>query len=273
MHSTDDQRPPLSAVLLALSVGAFACLAIAAVLIALGVPALEAYVFATLGGLTIACFVWIERSLIFQLKAKERQLGLELAYRQESQSRLYSCSLACFVRFDAGTLIIDRATPGFIKMLRMPVDTTLRGRRLEEVLGVNPLKLESVVDSIKLGDSSVKQPRVEILGADGHTTHALVSGQYSRQAHMVEAAFFVPPLKNAERVADLEAAQKDLDRFRKGMFRRETRILELKEEVNALRAEANLPARYETDRSSDDGKLRKAASMSSDSFVGRERSS
>lgn len=245
----------------------------AAVLLALGVAALEAYVFAALGGLMIACFVWVERSLIFQLKAKERLLGVEVAQRQESQSKLYSRSLACFVRFDAGTLIIDRATPGFIKMLRMPADTMLRGRRLEEVLGVNPMKLESVVDSIKQGDSSVKQPRVEILGADGHTTHALVSGHYFETEHMVEAAFFVPPLKNAERIADLEAAQKDLDRFRKGMFRRETRILELKEEVNALCVEANQPARYETDRSSDDSKLRKPSSLSSDPFQGRERSS
>ena len=53
------------------------------------------------------------------------------------------------------------------------------------------------------------------------------------------------PVNNAERIADLGAAQKDLERFRKGMFRRETRILELKEEVNGVRRDAGLPARYE----------------------------
>jgi len=173
----------------------------------------------------------------------------------DTRNRLYSRSLACFVRFDAGTLIIDQASPGFIKLLRMPANTALRGQRLEEVLGVNPLKLESLVDSIKKGDSSVKQPRVDIQTADGYTTHALLSGQYYPEEYMIEAAFFVPPLKNAERIADLEAAQKDLDRFRKGMFRRETRILELKEEVNALCKEAHLPPRYQIDRSSDDSKL------------------
>jgi hypothetical protein len=264
MNSTDNLRLPASALVLAIASGAFACLAIATVLTVLGVSALEAYVFAGLGGFTISCFVWIERSLIFQFKEKERQLALEVAYRRQWQHKLYSRSLACFVRFDAGTLIIDQSSPGFIKMLRMPTDTVLRGRRLEAVIGVNPLKLESVVDSIKQGDSSVKQPKVEIQAADGCTTQAFISGQYFSQEHMIEAAFFVPPLKNAERMADLEAAQKDLDSFRKGMFRRETRILELKEEVNALCQEANMPIRYETDRSSDDGKLRMPSSKTFD---------
>jgi hypothetical protein len=83
------------------------------------------------------------------------------------------------------------------------------------------------------------------MSADGFSTNAVISGQYSPADHIVEAAFFVHPVNNAERVADLGAAQKDLERFRKGMFRRETRILELKEEVNGIRREAGLPARYE----------------------------
>lgn len=253
---TDHQRLPLSAFILALSSGVFSCLAIATVLIVLGVTVLEASVFAALGGFTISCFVWIERSLTAQVQEKERLLAVEVTRRLEDQNRIYSRSLACFVRFDAGTLIIDRASPGFIKMLRMPTDTVLRGQRLEEVLGVNPLKLESLVDSIKQGDSSVKQPKIEILSADGFSTHALISGQYYSGEHVIEAAFFVPPLKNAERIADLEAAQKDLDRFRKGMFRRETRILELKEEVNSICKEASFPSRYQTDKSSDDSKLK-----------------
>ena len=264
MNTTDQQRLPLSAFILALMTGIFSSLSIAIVLIVIGVAVLEASVFAVLGGFTISCFVWIERSLTFQIKLKERMLAFEVARRLEAQNLIYSRSLACFVRFDAGTLIIDQASPGFIKMLRMPTDTELRGQRLEEVLGVNPLKLESVVESIKLGDSSVKQPKVEIFSVDGFATHALISGQYYSEEHIVEAAFFVPPIKNSERMADLEAAEKDLDRFRKGMFRRETRILELKEEVNSICKEASLPMRYQTDQSSDDSKLELPSSHSKD---------
>lgn len=255
MNPSKDSGIPLRSLFIALFSGMFSCVAIVTVLIVLGVHVLEALVFSGLGGFVISCFVWIERSLTSQIKEKDRLLGLEVASRLEIQNKLYSRSLACFVRFDAGTLIVDQASPGFIKMLRMPTDTVLRGQRLEEVIGVNPLKLESVVDAIKQGDSSIKQPKVEIMNADGFTSHAIISGHYIAEEHMIEAAFFVPPVKNAERVADLEAAQKDLDRFRRGMFRRETRILELKEEVNAICREAGIPPRYETDLSSDDSKL------------------
>jgi hypothetical protein len=244
MKSTENQRLPPSAFILALFIGLFSSLAIAVVLLVIGASTLGAYVFASLGGVTTACFVWIERSLLFQIKEKELLLGLEHARRQKFQDRLYSHSMACLVRFDAGTLIVDQASPGFIKMLRMPMESELRGQRLERLLGVNALKLESVVELIKLGDSSVKEAKLEIMSADGFSTHALISGHTVSKEHIVEAAFFVSPVNNDDRIADLVAAQKDLDRFRKGMFRRETRILELKKEVNAIRREAGLPVRY-----------------------------
>ena len=83
------------------------------------------------------------------------------------------------------------------------------------------------------------------MSAEGFSTNAVISGQYFPDDHVIEAAFFVHPINNAERMADLGTAQKDLQRFRKGMFRRETRILELKEEVNEICREAGLPNRYE----------------------------
>ncbi len=193
-----------------------------------------------------ASFVWIERSLVSQIKEKEFMLGIEVTRLQEFQDCLYSHSMACLVRFDAGTLIIDRASPGFIKMLRMPMESELRGQNLEVLLGVNTLMLESVVELIKQGEEALgKEAKLEIMSADGFRTNALISGQYTPEDHIVEAAFFVDPVNNAERIADLGALQKDLERFRKGMFRRETRILELKEEVNEVRRNAGLPARYE----------------------------
>jgi hypothetical protein len=252
MNSADHSRLPFSAFILALLIGVFSFAAIVVLLDALGVELVEAYTFAILSGITIACFVWIERSLVFQIKQKERLLALEHARRLEFEDRLYSQSLACFVRFDASNLMIQQATPGFIKMMRLPADTVLRGERLEKILGVNPLKLESIVDSIKDDDASIKQLKIELISADGLVYQALINGQYFPDEHVVEAAFFVPPVKDSERVADLEATKKDLDRFRKGMFRRETRILELKQEINRICQEVNLPIRYHTDLSSDD---------------------
>ena len=245
MNPSDSQDLPFSAFVLALFLGVFSSLAIATGLIVIDAPAWGIYLFAALGGATTASFVWIERSLVFQIKEKELLLGLEVTRRQEFQDCLYSHSMACLVRFDAGTLIIDRASPGFIKMLRMPMESELRGQSLDVLLGVNSLKLESVVELIKQSGASVKEPKLELMSAEGFSTNAVISGQYFPDDHVVEAAFFVHPINNAERMAELGAAQKDLQRFRKGMFRRETRILELKEEVNEICREAGLPTRYE----------------------------
>ena len=245
MKPSDNQDFPFSAFILALFLGVFSSLAIATGLIVIDAPAWGIYLFAALGGVTAASFVWIERSLVFQIKEKELLLGLEVTRQQEFQDCLYSHSMACLVRFDAGTLIIDRASPGFIKMLRMPMESELRGQSLNVLLGVNRLKLESVVELIKQGGALVKEPKLELMSAEGFSTNAVISGQYFPDDHVVEAAFFVHPINNAERMADLGAAQKDLQRFSKGMFRRETRILELKEEVNEICREAGLPTRYE----------------------------
>ena len=245
MKPSVNQDFPFSAFILALFLGVFSSLAIATGLIVIDAPAWGIYLFAALGGVTAASFVWIERSLVIQIKEKELLLGLEVTRQQEFQDFLYSHSMACLVRFDAGTLIIDRASPGFIKMLRMPMESELRGQSLDALLGVNRLKLESVVELIKQGGALVKEPKLELMSAEGFSTNAVISGQYFPDDHVVEAAFFVHPINNAERMADLGAAQKDLQRFRKGMFRRETRILELKEEVNEICREAGLPTRYE----------------------------
>jgi hypothetical protein len=245
MKSSESQDPPLSAFILALFLGVFSSLAIATGLIVIDAPSWGTYLFAAFGGVITSSFVWIERSLVFQIKEKEFMLGVEVTRLQEFQDYLYSHSMACLVRFDAGTLSVDRASPGFIKMLRMPMESELRGQSLEVLLGVNTLKLESLVESIKEGEASGKEPKLEIMNADGISTNAIISGQYALEDHIVDAALFVHPVNNTERLAELGAAQEDLERFRKGMFRRETRILELKEEVNETRREAGLSARYE----------------------------
>ena len=195
MKPSDSQDLPFSAFILALFLGVFSSLAIATGLIVIDAPAWATYLFAALGGVTAASFVWIERSLVFQIKEKELLLGFEVARRQEFQDYLYSHSMACLVRFDAGTLIIDRASPGFIKMLRMPMESELRGQSLDVLLGVNRLKLESVVELIKQGGALVKEPKLELMSAEGFSTNAVISGQYFPDDHVIEAAFFVHPIK------------------------------------------------------------------------------
>jgi hypothetical protein len=42
------------------------------------------------------------------------------------------------------------------------MESELRGQRLELLLGMNALKLESVVELVKQGDTSVKEPKLEM---------------------------------------------------------------------------------------------------------------
>ncbi|MGB0334090.1 MAG: hypothetical protein ACPGGN_01875 [Opitutales bacterium] len=255
MNSRETQRISLGALLLASISGALSGLVIASVLVILGVSVVEAALFSTFGAIGIAYFVWIERSLTDTIKQGERALSLETERRLEWQNRLYSSSLACLVRFDTGTLAIERVSPGFIRMLRLSADTDLSGKRLDEVLQISPLVIESFVDSIKKGEDSPTKSTVEIRSSGGLVERAHLSGLHFPNENVIEAAFFVPPINDLERAADLESTREDLDRFRKGVFRRETRILELKAEVNQVCREAGLPIRYETDISSESGEF------------------
>ena len=59
MKPSDSQDLPFSAFVLALFLGVFSSLAIATGLIVIDAPAWGIYLFAALGGVTTASFVWI----------------------------------------------------------------------------------------------------------------------------------------------------------------------------------------------------------------------
>ncbi|MDP4609700.1 MAG: hypothetical protein NWT02_00755 [Opitutales bacterium] len=80
-----------------------------------------------------------------------------------------------------------------------------------------------------------------------------MSAYYLEESDRVEAAFFVSNLK-VDEFEEIEQISDDLERFRKGMVRREERILELKAEVNELMAAAKESPRYRVDANSDDTK-------------------
>ena len=74
MKPSESQYLPLSAFILALFLGVFSSLAIATGLIVIDAPAWGIYLFAALGGITTASFVWIDRSLVSQIKEKDSQI-------------------------------------------------------------------------------------------------------------------------------------------------------------------------------------------------------
>lgn len=244
-------------------VGLISGLAILVALNAVGLPGMEAGVFAVLSGFTTGAFVYRERSLT-------RSNDISLLEHRAVVTRLekhiqfyYEESLACLVYFDAVTLSIERVSPGLLQLLRVPVDIHVRGKSIVDLLRVSPSTIEAIVSDSKQGISREGSRTLQAEDAHGRQLMVEVTTKYYNESHMVEVAFFVAPLDECEEVEEVEIALKDLDRFRRGMYRRETRILELKEEMNQILKDAGKEPRYKFDQKTQD------AHFSTDKFTER----
>lgn len=208
---------------------------------------------ACLVGIFVGAYVYRERALVRSLQAIEISYLDEASAHNARLEHLYMQSLACLVEFDANTLKIDRASIGFFDLLGVGSDVDLRGNNLEQVLGVETADLESMVGHISKGSRGLRQP-IQCRRQDGKYIDLLMSAYYLEESDRIEAAFFVANLE-VEDSEDIEQISGDLERFRKGMVRREERILELKSEVNELLVEAQESPRYRVDANSDDTKF------------------
>ena len=104
---------------------------------------------------------------------------------------------------------------------------------------------------IKTGSVGVREELV-CQQADGKPVQLLISGHYIPQLHLVEAVFFRLPRKT---LGDHERLIEDLERFKKGIVRREDRVLELKAQVNEILQQAGQPVRYQVDSNTDVSRL------------------
>ena len=239
--------------LVGLVAGVFSFAALSLVFSRIGVEPVETIIFASLSALTVGLFVCRERALVYERALAEREQVAQFALEADRINELYSNSVACLVTFDAGSLIIDRASSGFFDLLGVSAKKDLSGERLEEVLGVDSTHLASVVYQIKTATISVREELV-CKHSSGRPVTLLISGRYMSHLHLVEAAFFRIPRK-ASKLADYERVMDDLERFKKGIVRRENRVLELKGEVNQLLKQARQPGRYQVDSLTDDSRF------------------
>ncbi len=230
--------------------GVFACVSVSLVAIRMGVDSIQTIVFSLLGGFCAGAFVYRERSLVSRVERAEWQRLHEVGAIDARLEHLYYKSLASLVEFDAGTRIIRRASLGFFDLLGLRADVSLSGQHLEDVLGIEASRLETLVEQMKRGEMSVRE-ELTCKHSNGKSIRLLISGNYLSGQHMIEAVFCLAAWQERD-FLDLEQTQGDLERFRKGMVRREERILELKREVNELLAEAGDPVRYQVDQKSSD---------------------
>ena len=241
----------VSIIAISLVVGLCAGSAILFTLFSLGLPKLEATVFGLLGGFTIGAFIYRERSLTNSFEHFRSGKNYELVQYEKRIQFYYSRSLVCLAYFDAGSLLVDKVSPGFLQLLRIPPDLNVRGKSIVELLHITPSSLEAIISEAQHENYILKPSELKLQDSEGNQLKVEVTVEYLKDQHMVEAAFFLNPSLATEGDEE-DVTTKDLDRFRRGMYRRETRIIELKEEVNEILKGFGKKPRYGFDQKSKD---------------------
>lgn len=243
---------PGSFLLGAIASGLFAAIALLFILVTLGLSGLEAAVFAALSGFTLGAFVYRERDLTHANKRMGEGHRSEIAFLEKRIRYYYEQSLVCLVHFDSGTLLVEKSSPGFLQLLRIPSDVKVRGKSIVDLLHISTSRTEAVVSEAQREGEAARNVKLLAEDAEGNQLPVEVTLKYFKETHMVEAAFFYSPCVGGDNVEQVDIARKDLDRFRRGIYRRETRILELKEEVNEILKAAGRKPRYKFDQKTQD---------------------
>jgi len=236
-----------------IAVGVFSFAVLTLVLSRLGVPPLTSLIVAMASGTCLGLWMNREGRLNDAIQCVDAGLRAQLAALQERHEVLYRDSVACCVLFDAGTRVVQRASPGFYEVFGIDAGSEVQGKPLEGLVGMPAVELEALVRRICEGRLGAAE-RIDCRGPDGRSFSLQVSAYYLSESCEIEMMlFYPPPLLGSE--AELERELVDVERVRRGLVHRELRILELKEEVNTLLRQAHQPVRYKVDLHSKDAAL------------------
>lgn len=233
--------------------GGFGFVVVSFLLVRLGISPVEALVFGGFSGLMAGVFVYHERKLMRQLEEIRRDRAGRLAMLDQRIECLYANSSGPLVRIDGSTFLVEEASPGFFDILKLDAGAEIKGHSLEALLGTDPAVVRAMMVTIKKGDAG----RHQILNCrlkDGETLEVSATGVYLSYEDAVEI-ILRPILKDKGATNDSPGLSADLERFRKGMVRRENRVLELKGEVNVLLKASGEPPRYRVDDKTSDNVL------------------
>ena len=219
----------------------------------LGMDAAAVPVFCALAALLVGGIVYRERGVVRRLRAMEDARGRERDSHARRLEYLYTDSTASLVVFEAGSLLVERASPGFVSAMKLEPRANPAGEGLAGLLGVEPSVLERFVNRIRRGETALREA-LNVRLEDGESAKFLVAGHFIDGTRRIEASFLHVPWTSGE-IRELERTVGDLERFRRGMVRREKRILELKGEVNHLLRRSGERARYQVDDQSDDSEF------------------
>jgi hypothetical protein len=189
---------------------------------------------------------------------RETQQG-ELAQAKEVEAiarrveHLYTISPVAVITLEMTSWTVQRASRGFTNLLGLDPETKLAGTRLAALLKAQTSQMDAL--EAHLRDSSPSGPiQLTCFNAEGRALDLFVSGRMMEPASLAELVF-VADLGQFLNDHDLEERAEEMESFRKMMMRRETRILELKSEVNRLLVGSRSAPRYEIDSDTADNRI------------------
>ncbi len=233
--------------------GVFAFATISLVISRFGVAPIPTLIFSGLSGLAVTGFVWRERSLLKSLEKAERDRNEHVTHLESELDYLYERSTISLIEYDASSLMVGRISSGFYQLMGFDPSRQLQGKQLDLLLGIDASKLERLTERIKR--NNLKQATsLSCRRVGGDVLDLNTTGRFFKDRYVVELCLVCSP-DNFKRYAELQQMMEDLDRFRKGMLRREKRIIDLKNEVNGLLAMKGQAPRYAVTAAAETGRI------------------
>lgn len=218
----------------------------------LGLTLLEAAVFGVLGGFTMGAVLYREQNLIRSSEHARKSFSRALDKREQRLRNIYDYASCCLVEFDAETHIIEKASLGFVNMLAIPLDGEVKGKSILDVLRVESKCLVDLLSEVKSAPNGVMRRTIRIAVAGDSDLVCEFAAIYYDGPGLIEIGLYHLPEDRLDGNASNVSTREDFDRFRRGLYRRETRILELKEEVNKVLIEHDEKPRYKFDQRTND---------------------
>lgn len=241
--------------------GFLAFVLIKLLLIKFSLSSFEANLLAAIGACSMGLFLVRERYLCGELKATKGEYIKQISCLQQRVNAIETSQAICAVTVDMATLQLQRASSAFYDLCEVDAATDLSQLYLDTLLKIDANWLRHFLNGLN-ENLSEAEAAVQAVSPNGSALRLRISGRKYVDREGAELVLFNLP-NSAEELSERQEILNELERYSKGMLRRETRILELKTEVNQLLTGAGQAVRYRVDSENQETTIDSIASGSS----------
>ncbi|MGB0263604.1 MAG: hypothetical protein ACPGCT_02200 [Opitutales bacterium] len=205
----------------------------------------EANLLAAIGACSMGLFLVRERYLCGELKAAKSEYTKQISCLLQRVNAIETSQAICAVTVDMATLQLQRASSAFYDLCEVDAATDLSQLYLDTLLKIDANWLRHFLNGLNKNLSDA-EAAVAAVSPNGSALRLRISGRKYVDSEGAELVLFNLP-NSAEELSERQEILNELERYSKGLLRRETRILELKREVNQLLTGAGQTVRYQVD--------------------------